>query len=224
MESNSKQQINWQTNVLPKETQKALEFFKNQKWLKNSEWYLAGGTGLALQAGHRSSVDLDFFTLKKNINNNMLLLKFPKEWKTTVSEQGTIYGEIYKAKVSFIVYPFFIPKLPLLKLNNIKVLQSKEIALMKIITISQRGKKRDFFDLYWCCLNIAPLKELILSLKEQYPSIAHNYHHILKSLVYFDDADNDPLPRILFDADWHSVKKFFRQEVLKITKEILKIH
>ena len=106
MESDPK--INWQINTLPKRTQKALEFFQNQKWFNNSQWYLAEGTGLSLQTGHRSSVDLDFFTSEKKMNNNSLLLKLPKEWKTTINEEGTIYGEIYNAKVSFIVYPFLV--------------------------------------------------------------------------------------------------------------------
>ncbi|MFH0755497.1 MAG: nucleotidyl transferase AbiEii/AbiGii toxin family protein [bacterium] len=69
---------------------------------------------------------------------------------------------------------------------------------MKIITISQRGRKRDFFDFYYCVKNIEPLENLIKRLKIQYPSVAHNFHHILKSLIYFKDAENDPEPEIYF--------------------------
>lgn len=72
------------------------------------------------------------------------------------------------------------------------------IAVMKIITISQRGRKRDFFDFYYCVKNIEPLENLIKRLKIQYPSVAHNFHHILKSLIYFKDAENDPEPEIYF--------------------------
>mgnify|MGYP001618787214 CR=1 FL=1 len=53
--------------TLPRATKKALDFLASQKWLKESSWYLAGGTALALQAGQRRSVDLDFFfTTKKD--------------------------------------------------------------------------------------------------------------------------------------------------------------
>ena len=92
---------------------------------------------------------------------------------------------------------------------------------MKIIAISQRGRKRDFFDLYWCAKNIEPLENLVKRIKAQYPFVAHDYHHILKSLVYFEDAESDPAPDILFKAEWKEVKDFLKKEVLNITKKII---
>lgn len=94
---------------------------------------------------------------------------------------------------------------------------------MKVIAVSQRGRKRDFFDLYWCAHNIESLENLIKRLKAQYPSVAHDYHHILKSLVYFDDAENDPEPEINFPIDWERVKEFFRQEVPVITRRLIEL-
>ncbi len=93
---------------------------------------------------------------------------------------------------------------------------------MKIVAISQRGKKRDFFDLFWCAHNVEPLENIIVRLKEQYPSVAHNYHHILKALVYFNDAEIDPDPQIYFKANWKEVKKFFTKEVPIIAKKIMR--
>ena len=55
-------QINWHYETLPSQTKKALDFLSGEKWMKKSKWYLAGGTALALQVGHRKSFDLDFFT------------------------------------------------------------------------------------------------------------------------------------------------------------------
>jgi len=141
-------------DILPKETKEALDWLFAKKWLKKSDWYLAGGTALALKAGHRQLVD---------------------------------------------------------------------VAVMKIIAISQRGKKRDFFDLYWCAKNIESLQAIIERLPAQYPSVAHNYHHILKSLVYFEDAESDPDPVIFFKADWKEVKNFFSKEIPIITKNLLKL-
>ena len=80
----------------------------------------------------------------------------------------------------------------------------------------------DFFDLYWCAKNIEPLEEIIKRLKVQYPSVAHDYHHILKSLVYFEDAESDPEPEIYFPADWKKVKKFFIKEIPLIATKIMK--
>jgi len=92
---------------------------------------------------------------------------------------------------------------------------------MKVIAISQRGRKRDFFDLYWCAKNLEPLEKLIGRLKTQYPSVAHDYHHILKSLVYFHDAENDPEPMIYFKASWKEVKNFFKKEIPIITQKMI---
>ena len=92
---------------------------------------------------------------------------------------------------------------------------------MKIIAISQRGRKRDFFDLYWCAKNIEPLEETIKRLKKQYPSVAHDYHHIMKSLAYFEDAESDPDLELNFKASWVEVKKYFQTEIPAITKKIM---
>ncbi|MDO8668179.1 MAG: nucleotidyl transferase AbiEii/AbiGii toxin family protein [bacterium] len=223
MVSSSKKLTDWHTEALPRDTKKALELLSKESWLGRSNWYLAGGTALALQAGHRSSVDLDFFIPEK-FNNNLLLDHFNgADWQTDINAEGTIYGTLTGAKVSFIFYPFFRPAKKPLTYGFIKVLEPVDIAVMKIIAISQRGRKRDFFDLYWCAKNIAPLKEFILKLKTQYPSVAHDYHHILKSLVYFIDAENDPTPKINFEVNWKQIKKFFTNEVPRITKEIIEL-
>ncbi|MEK9175805.1 MAG: nucleotidyl transferase AbiEii/AbiGii toxin family protein [Patescibacteria group bacterium] len=212
-------------NILPFRTKKAIIFLSKQSWMNESDWYLAGGTALALQAGHRRSVDLDFFTTQKDFDKSELLNNFSKnnEWRTTINKKNTIYGELFKAKVSFIAYPFFIPQQDFIQYDSIKILHKIDIAVMKIVAISQRGRKRDFFDLYWCAKNIEPLEKTIRRLKIQYSSVAHDYHHILKSLAYFNDAENDPEPDIYFDASWSKIKKFFKTEIPKITKNIMRL-
>jgi hypothetical protein len=77
--------------------------------------------------------------------------------------------------------------------------------------------------LYWSAHNIEPLEDTIKRLKIQYPSVAHDYHHILKSMMYFEDAEIDPKPEIYFDADWQKVKDFFTREIPIITKKLIGI-
>ena len=218
------QKLNWHYETLPPRTKKALDFLSKKDWLKASKWYLAGRTALALQAGNRKSFDLDFFTEGKDFDEKKLLAYFvdDKFWVTSVEEKNTIYGEFFGSKVSFIAYPFFIHKQEMLWHGTIRVLQPIDIAVMKIIAISQRGRKRDFFDLYWCANNIELLKNIIKRLKVQYPLVAHNYHHILKSLVYFEDAESDPDPEIYFDANWKKIKSFFTKEIPIIAHKIMK--
>ena len=223
MDIASKKLLDFNLDILPPATKKALDFLSKQNWLEDSSWYLAGGTALALQTGHRKSVDLDFFTTEAKFNSAKLFANFlnNNNWKIIVDETNTVYGELFKAKVSFIAYPFFVPKQNFIKYGAIKILPSLDIAVMKIIAISQRGRKIDFFDLYWCAKNIEPLENLIKRLKTQYPSVAHDYHHILKSLVYFNDAESDPKPEILFRANWKGGKDYFKKEIPIITNKII---
>ncbi|MBU2595606.1 nucleotidyl transferase AbiEii/AbiGii toxin family protein [Patescibacteria group bacterium] len=218
----SYRQIKWHLKMLPRQTKEALDFLSKESWLKDSGWYLAGGTALALQAGHRKSYDLDFFSQTKEFDNEELLANFSnnKNWLVSVNKKNTIYGELLKAQVSFIAYPFFVPKQNFLQYGNISVLDKIDISVMKITAISQRGRKRDFFDLYFCAQNIEPLEKIIKRLKVQYPSVAHNYHHILKALVYFEDAESDPEPEINFKAGWQTVKDFFNKEVPATGKKL----
>lgn len=222
----SPQQIRWHYETLPDQTKKALDFLSGAQWLKESSWYLAGGTALALQVGHRKSFDLDFFTKEKNFNEKQLISYFAnnKDWQTDVEEKNTIYGQLLQSKTSFIAYPFFIPKQEFLWYGSVRVLNKIDIAVMKITAISQRGKKRDFFDLYWCAKNLEPLEEIIKRLPAQYPLVAHNYHHILKAMVYFEDAESDPEPEIFFEARWEEIKLFFDREIPIITKNLLRLN
>lgn len=221
----SPQGIIWHYETLPDKTRRALELFSHEPWLKDSPWYLAGGTALALQTGHRASFDLDFFTAEKAVDETGLLatLTGREEWQTEQQSTGTLYGELLGTKISFIVYPFFIPTHPVLWHENIKVLDKRDIAVMKVVALSQRGEKRDFFDLYWCARNLEPLESIVKRLPEQYPTVAHNYHHILKALVYFEDAQDDPDLMTNYTATWKEVKAFFEREVKRIAPIVMGI-
>ncbi len=91
---------------------------------------------------------------------------------------------------------------------------------MKIVATSQRGKKRDSFDLYWLSQNVLPLEESLKRAEQQY-SVRHNFTHLLKSLVYFEDAEDDPDPEVNFDADWRKVKSFFETEIPVIMRRLI---
>lgn len=223
MESSLGGKIKLYFDFLPEKTKKALDFLSKEKWLEQSDWYLAGGTALSLQAGHRKSVDLDFFIKEKQFNNNELLgrLSLSGKLEVDINKDNTVYARLFDAKVSFISYPFFIPKQNFVRYGAVKMIQPLDIAVMKIVAISQRGKKRDFFDLYWCVKNIDSLENIIKRLAEQYPLIGHDYHHIIKSLAYFDDAEGDPDPDIYFKANWKEVKEFFKREAAALFKTLI---
>lgn len=222
----SSRQINvlWHTDILPAATRRALQFFADCQWLSHEQWYLAGGTALALQAGHRTSVDLDFFLPQKYFSSAKLLDHFSEtSWVTDILREGTLYGRLFDAKISFIAYPFFVPEESFLHYYSVPVLHIDDIAVMKIVAISQRGRKRDFLDLFWYCTHCKPLSEVLDRLPNQYPTVSHNFYHILKSLTYFTDAEDDPMPKLFFRATWSEVKKYFQREVTRLTKKLLRL-
>jgi hypothetical protein len=209
-------------DVLPAPTKEAFQRFIKLKFLEGKDWYLAGETALALQAGHRESVDLDFFSTQSSFDISKLEARLAEagNWRTTSTSEGTVYGEFLGAKVSFIGYPSFKPADPMLQVGSVQILAPADIGAMKIIAVSQRGRKRDFFDLYWLCRNLMPLTDILARSERQY-AVRQNVNHILKSLVYFEDGENDPEPVIHFSATWDQVKEFFRNEVARITLHVI---
>src|SRR5947209_2958951 len=129
--------ITLRLDIVPEETKKAFVFLASQTWLKDSGWYLAGGTGLALQVGHRRSVDLDFFTRKAKFDSTELLSQLGPnpEWRTDINKANTIYGTLFNAKVSFIAYPFFVAKEKPTVFGSIAILKSTDIAVMKVLAL-----------------------------------------------------------------------------------------
>ncbi|MFH1253631.1 MAG: nucleotidyl transferase AbiEii/AbiGii toxin family protein [Candidatus Uhrbacteria bacterium] len=207
--------------ILPPSTKRAFEFCTKEPFF-SKDWYLAGGTAMALQVGHRQSVDLDFFTPRGEFDEAFVEREMfnTGKWETTFREKGTLYGKYRGAKMSFIAYPFFHPSRKKIKVGNVNILIVDDIAVMKIIAISQRGRKRDFFDLFWYCQNREPLINVLQRVAKQYPEQKHNFNHIVKSLTYFEDAENDLMPVILFRINWHDVKKFFLKEAKTIAQEL----
>lgn len=208
------------TNI-PSHTKQAIDVLSKQAWLKKQGWYLAGGTALTLQFSHRISVDLDFFNPKKGINLVSIINALSPDWITTNRQEDTLYGELKNAKISFIAYPYFVPKQPFIPYKSINILDARDIAVMKIIAISQRGRKRDFFDLYYYVIHQEPLIDVLRRVDLQYPNLKHNYHHILKSLTYFEEAEEDPDPQALFNATWKQVKRQFFAIVPEAANKLL---
>ena len=88
-----------------------------------------------------------------------------------------------------------------------------DIGCMKIDAISSRGSRKDFIDLYVISTGIVPLYEMLKLFEKKYKGIEYNKVHILKSLIYFTEAEEEPLPQMLTKIDWNDVKKFFEQQV-----------
>jgi hypothetical protein len=194
---------------------RALELISNSK-LAN-QFYLAGGTGAALQLGHRLSVDLDFFSMEDFSGEN-LAKQLNEDGLNLLNLQpskGTLHAVINDTKISFLHYPY-----PLLahtvNIKNMAVANLQDIGLMKITAIASRGAKKDFIDLHFI-LEKYPLKDLFSLFSKKYPIEKIEPYHYLKSLTYFVDAENDPEPIMVIKRDWEEIKQSIRKQVKTIS-------
>lgn len=191
-------------------------------FLKKYGFYMAGGTALALQLGHRTSLDFDFYTRKK-FDNERLLRELEKRFKTTIlieiAEQ-TLIVRINEVEVSFFHYPYLLA-CPLLEIERVHLASKEDIAAMKIIAISDRGTKRDFIDIYFL-LKEFPLEKIFEFIKKKYPNF--NIYVGLRGLTYFADAEKKQKRRLyLFRfVSWIEVKKFLVKEVKNYQEKCLK--
>lgn len=196
--------------VIEKRTKRFLESLVQDRII--DDFYLVGGTALAFQLGHRKSIDLDWFSLKE-INNSLLKQKISNLGKVQVvtEEQGTLDLVVNGIKLSFFLYPYNL-LFPPIEWKNFQIADYRDIACMKLDAISSRGTKKDFIDLYFV-LQRLPLSYLLELFEKKYQEIDFNKSHILKSLVYFKDAENDPMPVMFKKVEWEKIKSFFENKV-----------
>ncbi|MBU4487796.1 MAG: nucleotidyl transferase AbiEii/AbiGii toxin family protein [Candidatus Omnitrophica bacterium] len=202
--------------VLPGNTKAILALLEKTKIIRNT--YLAGGTALALQLGHRLSYDLDFFT-PIEFDEQMLLPEIEKisDFKLEKISWRTILGKFSDVRFSIFYYNYptlYAPK----KFGKINVSDVRDIAGMKIAAIASRGTKRDFVDLYFICKETAPLDKVIRLYERKYKNLTTTAMHIMKSLVYFDDAEPEEMPQMLKEVEWAEIKKYFEKEVKKLAR------
>lgn len=180
----------------------------------SAQFYLAGGTALAIHLGHRMSIDLDFFS-----RSDFSIEKIKKELSllgdvvVNDQEDGTLNASLDGVKISFLRYDY-AQLYPYVVFENVNLADERDIAAMKIDAASSRGSKKDFIDLYFL-LEKYSLVELIVFFEKKFSDIKYNKLHILKSLVYFSDAEAEPMPMMLKEVSWQKVKEKISQEVLK---------
>jgi hypothetical protein len=92
-----------------------------------------------------------------------------------------------------------------------RVADPRDIGCMKISAIASRRTKRDFVDLYAVCRQIG-LKQLLDWFHEKFAKTNYSKVHVLKSLTYFENADQEPMPHMLVPLSWEKVKAFFATE------------
>ncbi len=201
-------------DTLSEETRKTFSVLSRQPFIK--QFYLAGGTAAALYLAHRFSDDLDFFS-KEPFDESILMqtLSDAGDFALEQKAEQTVNGVFMDTKVTFLGYKYPLLE-PLKNADGIFVADLLDIACMKLDAISSRAARRDFIDVYFIAKEIAPLNEIMKKFEEKYASIKYNMIHVRKSLLYFDDAEHDPMPKMHKPVLWDKVKKFFHTEIEKL--------
>ena len=133
------------------------------------------------------------------------------------------WNVIDKDRFTFLYFPNpLITELkPVDEMPNLKLASIYDIAIMKLIAISQRGTKKDFFDLYYICNKYKiKIKDILNDLNKKYSENKINYSHIIKSLTYFDDAKDENLPKTFINYNWDDIMKYYIEEQKNIYANI----
>lgn len=169
-----------------------------------AETRLVGGTALALQLGHRKSVDLDFFG---HLGVDALeieqgLRAYGPVTLASRSQMIQVYS-VRGIRVDIVEYAYPWLDEPVAG-DGLRLASCRDIAAMKLSAITNRGTKKDFVDLAFL-LDQFSLSEMLAFYQRKYADAS--LFLVMKSLAYFDDAEEDPMPNMLKPCDWDDAKR-----------------
>ncbi len=197
-------------------TEKAKEILPALRNFNN--FYLAGGTALALQIGHRISVDFDLFS-EKEIDKNL----FPEVSKIfygngitlSVNNSDELTVFIDGLKITFLKYPFPLI-FDLVDYEGIGLLSVKEIAATKAYTINRRGSLKDYTDLFFIVSKKHATLEEIIEISGKKYDDEFNARLFLEQLVYFKDIEEAEIEFLKESVTKKEIEAFFAEEIKKI--------
>lgn len=184
-------------------------------WLDS--WTLAGGTGIALHLGHRYSEDLDLFGLDP-FDPQGLAEELSGLDRVRVQSRSadTLHLEILGLRVSYLraQAPFLFRGTAY---RGLTVADPRDIAVMNVMAIGGRGSRKDFVDLFFYLRSGGTLEGVFTLLHQRFHGGDYNTYHLMKGLVYFADAEEEPMPKMIRPVDWEAVKKVMIAEVRRLS-------
>ncbi|MFQ5859114.1 MAG: nucleotidyl transferase AbiEii/AbiGii toxin family protein [Anaerolineae bacterium] len=190
-----------------------------------SQFYLAGGTGLALHLGHRFSVDLDFFSsapdsvgpdvravLREVLDDPTLSITHDKDTTFVVTWRGV--------GISFFdLHPYPLVQQPLL-VEGVSVATVAEIGAMKLAAIIGRGTRKDLVDLHYI-LQQVPIEDLFGVAATKYARVRTFAVSATRALAYFEDAEALPMPTMIDPTPWTTMKRFLERQAMSAGRKHL---
>lgn len=176
---------------------------------------LVGGTALALQYGHRSSVDLDLFgALDADSESVREVLRKYGELKVIKESLNIKLYQLDGVKVDIVNYMYSWLDASITE-NGISLASPKDIAAMKVCAIEGRGTKKDFIDIYFLLKHFS-LSEILSFYQRKYPE--NSVFRALMSLSYFDDAEEQFMPKMFSSVSWEEIKDSILNQVNKFSQ------
>ena len=184
---------------------------------RTSGWTLAGGTGLALQLGHRVSEDLGFFRAGA-FDAERLAGGLAGLGRVAVQNRsaGTLHVTLDGLRLSFLAAqaPLLFPGT---LYRGLLVADPRDIAVMKVVAIGGRGSRKDFVDLYFYLRSGGGLDAVFEMVRRSFRTIDYNEYHLLRSLAFFEEADAEPMPRMLRRVSWPEIRRTIAAEVKRLS-------
>ncbi len=170
-----------------------------------SQTRLVGGTALALQYGHRQSVDLDFFGILPEDKDDLVEMAKHIGDVLVLNRSGKIVQIVLnQVKVDFVEYGRYAWIDEPIQGDGFVLASDRDIAAMKVNAIIGRGTRKDFIDLY-VLLQHYSLSQIMDFYKRKYPEFSE--YRALLSMTYFDDAEMQDMPKMFIDTSWEEMKK-----------------
>lgn len=194
--------------IIP-DTLELLKRLSQEPFLKNCR--LVGGTALALQYGHRSSIDLNFFG-NYDIDGDEML-EILSSYGFVMKQQNSKLIKVFSingVKVDIVNYSRYPWLDNPVEEDGLRLASPKDIAALKIGAIEGRGSKKDFIDMYFLLQHFS-LEEILDFYAQKFPN--HSLYRALMSLTYFVDAEKNDMPTMFVDFDWEQCKTFILNKV-----------
>jgi len=189
-----------------------LELLKKLMTLNElQDFFLVGGTALALQLGHRFSIDIDLFT-QKDFDTQKLFEKLNNKFEIKEKSEQTdtlnfniVFPQQTKNAIKIDLIKYSYPLLlPIIETDSIRFLSVEDIIPMKLSAVAGRGSKKDFYDIYYL-LQRYSFNQMFDLFEQKFKN--SNRFHVLKSLTFFDDAEIEPNPKTIEKISWNKIKK-----------------
>jgi len=213
--------VSYYKNAITESCLQSLVLLRDHAFIQ--DFYLAGGTALALQIGHRISTDLDWFSATNHLlvsqrEHIQSVLKSSKNFENISEQDGLLFTRFNDTDTSFIYQHHPLLETPV-AYQGIKLATPTDIGLMKLAAIASRGSRRDFVDIF-CMRDIKSLEKLFELSHKKYHDRPRFLAVAVRALTYFEDAEQQPMPKMLTPVAWEDVRIYCEEASRDLAKRL----